>query len=133
MPANDRLEVPLVGSVGAAFRLIPYEVRGLAELVHTVLRGLATCIQQQLFGELVASLRRAVDANPPRQRDERPRSPQTRAILERHEEITEIRMVLPNLHHWLVDLGPFGLDNPGLVFTRTREPHGLIEATVRRG
>jgi hypothetical protein len=26
------------------------------DLVHTVLRGLATCIQQQLFGELVASL-----------------------------------------------------------------------------
>ncbi|MBS0224446.1 MAG: hypothetical protein JSR91_27315 [Proteobacteria bacterium] len=26
------------------------------ELVHTVLRGLATCIQQQLFGELIAAL-----------------------------------------------------------------------------
>ena len=26
------------------------------ELVHAVLRGLATCIQQQLFGELVAEL-----------------------------------------------------------------------------
>ena len=31
-------------------------------------------------------------------------------------------MALPNLHHWLVDLGPFGLDNPGLVFIPTREP-----------
>ncbi len=41
-------------------------------------------------------------------------------------------MSLPNLHHWLVDLSPFGLDNPGLVFTPTREPYGLIEATVRR-
>ncbi|MEA2632410.1 MAG: urate oxidase [Chloroflexota bacterium] len=56
-----------------------------------------------------------------------------RAILERHPEVDEISMSLPNLHHWLVDLGPFGLDNPGLVFTPTREPHGLIEATVRRG
>ncbi len=27
-----------------------------------------------------------------------------RAILERHDEVQEIRMVLPNLHHWLVDL-----------------------------
>jgi urate oxidase len=56
-----------------------------------------------------------------------------RAILERHAEVAEISMSLPNLHHWLVDLGPFGLDNPGLVFTPTREPHGLIEASVRRG
>jgi urate oxidase len=56
-----------------------------------------------------------------------------RAILERHPEVEEISMAMPNLHHWLVDLAPFGLDNPGLVFTPTREPHGLIEATVRRG
>lgn len=54
------------------------------------------------------------------------------AILGRHPEVEEISMALPNLHHWLVDLAPFGLDNPGLVFTPTREPHGLIEATVRR-
>jgi urate oxidase len=55
-----------------------------------------------------------------------------KAVLERHPEVTEISMTLPNLHHWLVDLAPFGLDNPGFVFTPTREPHGLIEATVRR-
>ena len=55
-----------------------------------------------------------------------------RAILERHPEVEEISMALPNLHHWLVDLAPFGLDNPALVFVATREPHGLIEATVRR-
>jgi len=34
-----------------------------------------------------------------------------RAMLERHDEIDEVRMVLPNLHHWLVDLSSFGLDN----------------------
>jgi urate oxidase len=56
-----------------------------------------------------------------------------RAILERHEEIEEIRMVLPNLHHWLVDLSAFGLDNDREIYTPTTEPHGLIEATVRRG
>jgi urate oxidase len=55
-----------------------------------------------------------------------------RAILERHPEVAEVSMALPNLHHWLVDLAPFGLDNPALVFVSTREPHGLIEATVRR-
>ncbi len=56
-----------------------------------------------------------------------------RAMLERHEAIEEIRMVLPNLHHWLVDLAAFGLDNDREIYTPTTEPHGLIEATVRRG
>lgn len=56
-----------------------------------------------------------------------------REMLERHEEVEEVRMVLPNLHHWLVDLAPFGLDNDGEIYTPTTEPHGLIEATVRRG
>jgi urate oxidase len=56
-----------------------------------------------------------------------------REILGRHEEVDEIRMVLPNLHHWLVDLAPFGLTNDGEVYVSTTEPHGLIEATVRRG
>ena len=55
-----------------------------------------------------------------------------RAILERHTAVEEIRMVLPNLHHWTVDLAPFGLDNRNEIFTPTTEPHGLIEATVRR-
>ena len=56
-----------------------------------------------------------------------------RAILERHPEVDEVRMSLPNLHHWLVDLAPFGQPNDGEIFVATREPHGLIEATVRRG
>lgn len=55
-----------------------------------------------------------------------------RAILERHEAVDEVRMVLPNLHHWLVDLEPFGMTNDGEVYISTTEPHGLIEATVRR-
>jgi urate oxidase len=56
-----------------------------------------------------------------------------RAILERHDEIEAVRMVLPNLHHWLVDLSPFGLTNDREVYVATTEPHGLIEATIRRG
>ena len=55
-----------------------------------------------------------------------------RAILERHAAVEEVRMTLPNLHHWAVDLTPFGLENRGEVFVATTEPHGLIEATVRR-
>jgi urate oxidase len=56
-----------------------------------------------------------------------------KAILERHDEVEAIRMVLPNLHHWLVDLSPFGLTNDREIYVATTEPHGLIEATVRRG
>lgn len=44
----------------------------------------------------------------------------------------EIRLSLPNRHHLLVDLSPFGLDNPNEIFVATTEPYGLIEATLRR-
>jgi urate oxidase len=55
------------------------------------------------------------------------------AVLDRHPEVVEIRLTLPNKHHLLVDLSPFGLDNPNEVFVATEEPYGLIEATLRRG
>lgn len=54
------------------------------------------------------------------------------AMLDADPAIDWVRMVLPNLHHWTVDLSPFGLDNHGEVFVATTEPHGLIDATVRR-
>jgi urate oxidase len=54
------------------------------------------------------------------------------AMLERHSEIDEVRMTMPNLHHWPVDLAPFGGTNRDEIFVATTEPHGLIEATVRR-
>jgi urate oxidase len=47
-------------------------------------------------------------------------------------DVTEITLSLPNRHHLLVDLMPFGLDNPNEVFVATDQPYGLIEATVRR-
>lgn len=55
------------------------------------------------------------------------------AILEAVPAIDEVTMSLPNLHHWLVDLSPFGLANEREVYLATTEPHGRIEATVRRG
>jgi len=55
-----------------------------------------------------------------------------KAILERHPEVAEISMSLPNLHHWTVDLSPFGIANDRQVYVSTTEPHGLIEATIRR-
>ena len=54
------------------------------------------------------------------------------AMLDVEPSIDWVRMVLPNLHHWTVDLAPFGLDNPQMVYVATTEPHGLIDATVRR-
>jgi urate oxidase len=54
------------------------------------------------------------------------------AMLDADPAIEWVRMVLPNLHHWTVDLAPFGLENRGEVFIPTTEPHGLIDATVRR-
>jgi urate oxidase len=56
-----------------------------------------------------------------------------RQILEAHPEVTQIRMRMPNLHHWRVDLSAFGIDGQREVYVATTEPHGLIEATVRRG
>jgi urate oxidase len=54
------------------------------------------------------------------------------AIVERHPEVAEVTMTLPNLHHWLADVERFGIPNDRQVYVSTTEPHGLIEATVRR-
>jgi len=55
-----------------------------------------------------------------------------KAVLEAHPEIDEIKFSMPNIHNFLVDLSPFGLDNPGEVFFASDRPYGLIEATVQR-
>lgn len=47
-------------------------------------------------------------------------------------EIGEITLRLPNKHYFPANLAPFGLDNPNLTFVPQDEPHGQIEATVRR-
>jgi urate oxidase len=47
-------------------------------------------------------------------------------------EVLEVRLSLPNKHHFLVDLTPFGLDNPNEVYVAADRPYGLIEATVLR-
>jgi len=54
------------------------------------------------------------------------------AVLAACPEVAEVRLSLPNKHHYLVDLGPFGLDNPGEVFYAADRPYGLIEGTVCR-
>jgi urate oxidase len=54
------------------------------------------------------------------------------AALTARPEVCEVRLSLPNKHHFLVDLAPFGLDNPGEVFYAADRPYGLIEGTVSR-
>jgi len=55
-----------------------------------------------------------------------------RAVLEAQPDVASIELVAPNIHHVAVDLGPFGLGNPGEVFHVTDRPYGLIEVTVER-
>ncbi|MEN0015776.1 MAG: factor-independent urate hydroxylase [Solirubrobacteraceae bacterium] len=54
------------------------------------------------------------------------------AVLEARPEVLEMTIELPNKHHNLVDLSPFGLENPGEVFIATQDPFGLITGTVKR-
>ncbi|MBL7496433.1 urate oxidase [Frankia sp. CNm7] len=54
------------------------------------------------------------------------------AVLTAHPEVAEIRMSMPNKHHFLVDLEPYGLDNPNTVFYAADRPYGKIEGTVLR-
>ena len=54
------------------------------------------------------------------------------AVVAARGDVLEITLTLPNRHHLLVDLKPFGLDNPNEIFVVTDQPFGLIEATVRR-
>jgi urate oxidase len=55
-----------------------------------------------------------------------------RRVLDTCPELVEVRLSLPNRHHVLVDLAPFGLDNPGEVFFAADRPYGLIEGAVLR-
>jgi urate oxidase len=54
------------------------------------------------------------------------------AVLKARPEIVEIRMSMPNKHHFVVDLSPFGLTNENEVFYAADRPYGLIEGTVMR-
>ena len=55
-----------------------------------------------------------------------------RAVLAAHPEVAEVMLTAPNKHHFVVDLSPFGLDNPNEVFHADDRPYGLIECNVTR-
>lgn len=54
------------------------------------------------------------------------------AVLAEQGGIAEARFELPNKHHFLVDLAPYGQDNPGEVYYAADRPYGLIEGSVLR-
>ena len=47
-------------------------------------------------------------------------------------EIEDIELTMPNKHYLLADLSRFGQDNPNEIFVPIDEPHGTIEARLRR-
>ena len=54
------------------------------------------------------------------------------AVLKGVAEVEDIELTMPNMHCLLVDLSRFGQDNPNEIFVPTDEPHGYIEARIRR-
>ncbi|QGK70142.1 urate oxidase [Allosaccharopolyspora coralli] len=55
-----------------------------------------------------------------------------RKVLEEHGDVAEVRLSLPNKHHFTVDLSYCGLDNDNEVFFAADRPYGLIEGMVTR-
>ena len=55
-----------------------------------------------------------------------------RAVLQARDDVAEIRLSAPNKHHFLADLEPFGLANPGEVFYASDRPYGLLQCTAER-
>ena len=55
-----------------------------------------------------------------------------RAVLDGAPEVVRVEFELPNRHHLLVDLEPFGLHNENTVFHVTSEPYGLMRGTLER-
>jgi len=55
-----------------------------------------------------------------------------KAVLESVPEVCEVRMSAPNKHHFLYDLGRFGIENNNEVYHADDRPYGLIQAMVTR-
>jgi urate oxidase len=53
-------------------------------------------------------------------------------VLKAFDEVKEITLRMPNKHHILANLEPFGMDNKNEIFIATDEPYGYITGTVTR-
>ena len=54
------------------------------------------------------------------------------AVLVNVAEVKQIELTLPNKHYLLANLERFGQNNPNEIFVPIDEPHGYIEARIRR-
>lgn len=54
------------------------------------------------------------------------------AVLEGNPDVSEISLKLPNKHHILFNLEPFGMENKNEIFIATDEPYGYITGTIAR-
>ncbi|MBM4007468.1 MAG: urate oxidase [Planctomycetes bacterium] len=54
------------------------------------------------------------------------------AVLKQQDAIAAVRLSLPNKHHFVVDLSPFGQRNANEVHIAADRPYGFIEAVVQR-
>ena len=52
------------------------------------------------------------------------------AMITEQPEIGEVRFSLPNKHHFVIDLSPYGLENQNEVFYAADRPTDFIEGTV---
>lgn len=55
-----------------------------------------------------------------------------KGVLEARDDVAEVKLSAPNIHHFAYDLERFGLENNNEVFHADDRPYGLIQATVQR-
>lgn len=117
-PAGDRI---LATAVTARWKYDAPDVGGVAEPGEWDERfaRVRECLLAAFAGTYSRSLQQTLYAMGVRVIDEVP-------------SVAEIRLTLPNRHHVLADLTPFGRDNPGTVFFVADRPYGLIEGSVLR-
>lgn len=53
-------------------------------------------------------------------------------VLNKFDSVKKITFKMPNKHHILANLEPFGMDNKNEIFIATDEPYGYITGTVTR-
>src|SRR5262249_40201433 len=111
-PATDRI---LATAVDARWRYDPQADQGWDELFTRA----RECLLEAFAATYSRSLQQTLFA-------------MGSALVEAVPEIVEGLLALPNRHHFLVDLSPFGRANPGAVSHAADRPYGLIEGTVLR-
>lgn len=117
-PASDRI---LATAVTARWRYdgIPASTATESGEWDDLYRHVRDCLLAAFAGTYSRSLQQTLFAMGARVIDEVP-------------QVVEVRLTLPNRHHVLADLTPFGRDNPGAVFHAADRPYGLIEGSVLR-